>query len=138
MPKHMSEQPTPSNQLDSKIKSIYIELPDYTFNHSANSDNYDYYIGRQRAFDRLKMLLQNTRTCESGTYLVAGYRGMGKTSLVHRAIKAIKEKDNYLQVNISLSQDDIRDFDVLKLMASQLTLEWLKIWLPKNFKEIAS
>lgn len=123
----MTEQLPPKASLNSKIKSIYLGLPDYHFSHNPNPDNYNYYISREQSLKRLQMLLDHPEHCESGTYLVAGYRGMGKTSLVHRAIKSVnKEGKKYLPIHISLSQDDIRDFDVLKSMASQLNLEWLK------------
>lgn len=158
---HCLKQSTSSmRSIPSKIKSIFLELPGYTFNHSAREGNQKYYVGRSQNYQRLKTILGNSADCESGTYLVAGYRGMGKTSLVNQVIldinkvgldfskedppknpnyrdvelspseKIEKAKDTDLPgpvlwpIRISLSQDDVKDIDVLKLMANQLAQEW--------------
>lgn len=81
---------------ESKIKSIYIELPDYEFYHGPQSSdktiaNDSRFLGRKKAGDKLKTVLSSTSTY-SGTYLVAGFRGMGKTSLVRNAISAVKQE----------------------------------------------
>jgi len=124
--------------IPSKVKSIYIGLPDYQFQHSSDYEDdsaqdegtrprYKYFVGREKSMNRLRMLLNTVDN--RGVYLVAGYRGMGKTSLVKRVIGEfnIEKKtvtDSYWPIYVSLSQDDIKDYDVLKLLASQLALEW--------------
>lgn len=120
--------------IPSRIKSIYIELDGYNFNHSPSSDN-KYFVGRKEAEARLKNLLLHSGDCPGGAYLVTGYRGMGKTTLVERVIASVnkeaKDSDTtaiYDKINISLSQDDIKDIDVLKFIASQLWDVWLSWW----------
>ncbi|MBF0336319.1 MAG: hypothetical protein HQL05_00670 [Nitrospirae bacterium] len=71
----------------SKIKRIYLELNGYAFFHGPSEvDNADSrFIGRKRLIDRLTSLLTNDES-KSGAYLVTGFRGMGKTSLVNNVI----------------------------------------------------
>ena len=78
--------------LYSKIKDIYIELPDYSYFHSPSSiDRKDSrFVGRKELASRLRNILCNSQT-KSGAYLVTGYRGVGKTSLVNRVLKEISE-----------------------------------------------
>lgn len=46
-------------------------------------DNYDDFVGRERLMERLYNWLSDNKK-QSGSYLVTGFRGMGKTSLVNR------------------------------------------------------
>jgi hypothetical protein len=68
--------------LNSKTKKIHIELPDYSFRHSASKS----FLGRTKLKDRLANFLTQTST-HKGVYLVTGDRGVGKTSLVEEVIK---------------------------------------------------
>lgn len=89
------------SQPSSKIKDVYIQLKGYKFHHSPyqnKEDDGDRIIGRKKVKERIKNLLTETNK-KSGTYLVTGFRGMGKTSLVRQAIEevnndAIKSKQN--------------------------------------------
>ncbi|KJU85012.1 hypothetical protein MBAV_002794, partial [Candidatus Magnetobacterium bavaricum] len=62
-------------------------------------DNIDgRFIGRKRLVDRLTNLLTNDES-KSGAYLVTGFRGMGKTSLVNKVIANVTtagKSDNVL------------------------------------------
>lgn len=125
----MANQPS----IPSKIKSIYLELPEYKFQHGIPSD-FRFFIGREKMRERLKSILLNTERGSGGAYLVTGYRGMGKTSLVEYVVDEINkgekkgnEPDVFIKIHISLSQDDIRDLDVLKFFATQLCLGWDKL-----------
>jgi hypothetical protein len=73
--------------LNSKIKKIRIELPHYTFSHSSSGDSPYPFIGRERIRERLKKVVEDSPN-EPGVYLVAGNRGVGKTSLVSWVINA--------------------------------------------------
>ena len=84
----------------SKIKPIYIELPDYSFSHgAADTNNPDpLYIGRQKIINRLTEILSNTAS-KTGAYLITGYRGMGKSSYVQKVVDELsfdKLPDFYL------------------------------------------
>ena len=67
--------------LNSKIKKLRIELPHYTFSHSASGDSPHAFIGRERIRERIKKVIEDSPD-EPGVYLIAGNRGVGKTSLI--------------------------------------------------------
>ncbi len=71
-----------------RIKEVYIELKNYRFHHSPYSGELDdqRFIGRTSVKRRIRLILKNSRT-KSGAYLVTGFRGMGKTSVVREAIR---------------------------------------------------
>jgi len=71
----------PPDILNSKIKKIRIELPHYTFSHSSSGDSPHAFIGRERIREKLKKVIEDSPD-EPGVYLIAGNRGVGKTSLV--------------------------------------------------------
>lgn len=71
------------------IKEVYIELRNYKFYHSPYSKELEEgrgrFIGRKSVKNRIKLILKRSET-KSGAYLVTGFRGMGKTSVVREAI----------------------------------------------------
>ncbi len=81
---------------ESKIKNIYIELHNYSFFHSPTGlgKTYNKFVGRERLLERLRTLLTNSET-KSGAYLITGFRGMGKTSLVRKVLSEIKGNHYY-------------------------------------------
>ena len=82
--------------LSAKLKNIFIELHNYKFFHSpeGTKKTYNRYVGRILLRQKLKTILTNSET-KSGAYLVTGFRGMGKTSLVRKAISEIKGNHYY-------------------------------------------
>lgn len=86
------------SDLSAKIKHVYIELLDYKYFHSpysekvyplnsTNENNSDgRFIGRRHVLNQIIEILENSKT-RSGAYLIAGFRGMGKTSAVRMAIR---------------------------------------------------
>ncbi|MGB4850424.1 MAG: hypothetical protein WBP41_21030 [Saprospiraceae bacterium] len=80
-----------------KIKDVYIQLKDYKFLHTAykieSKELNNRYIARHLVRDRIKTLLLKSSS-ESGTYLITGFRGMGKTSEIRRAISEINKEVN--------------------------------------------
>jgi predicted AAA+ superfamily ATPase len=79
-----------NDDYSSKMKRVFIELHNYSFSHGSseigNSD--ERFIGRKRLLEKFKSVFTNTDK-NSGIYLVTGYRGMGKTSFVNKAIEEI-------------------------------------------------
>ena len=71
----------PPDILNSKIKKIRIELPNYSFSHSAAGDSFHAFIGRERTREKIKKVIEDSPD-EPGVNLVAGNRGVGKTSLI--------------------------------------------------------
>jgi len=132
--------------LNSKIKKIRIELPDYKFSHSASGDSTHTFIGRERIREKLKRLVEDSPD-EPGVYLVAGNRGVGKTSLVSEVIKdtSLRQESNffkdlkslfdikkyiknhnrlYLRINFGHKLKDEKD--IFRLIARTLSTEYAK------------
>jgi len=84
--------------LNSKIKKIRIELPGYCFSHSSSGDSSQPFIGRERTREKLKKVIEDSPN-EPGVYLIAGNRGVGKTSLVNKIIN-----ETSLQPNSKLAE----------------------------------
>lgn len=77
----------------SYVKDIYIELKDYTFFHSPSQGETagGRFVGRRKLKERLSEILSKTET-RSGAYLVTGYRGVGKSSLVNQVLDELSLK----------------------------------------------
>ncbi|MDX2283602.1 MAG: ATP-binding protein [Bacteroidia bacterium] len=127
------------SKYSARVKEVYIEIPDYKFYHSPSPLNKHAlpmqhqhrfeFIGRERVLKDLEVVLTEVES-KSGSYLVTGFRGMGKTSLVRKVIEKINkehkqmyDKLRYVPIEISLAQDEIRDVDVLRLIARRLQEE---------------
>jgi hypothetical protein len=112
----------------SYIKDIFLEVPDYKYNHKPHSGskrnlsdddkkNNHIFIGREKLkANFLNILKEGGR---NGAYLVTGYRGMGKTSLVNNVIdeyKDFEEKENreVKPIKVSLAQAKLEEIDVLR------------------------
>ena len=121
-----------------RVPDIYIELPKYKFFHSPNPLDHknqdDRFIGREDLLKKLKLILTHSDT-KAGAYLITGFRGMGKTSVVRRAIAEINrdaknEKyykyKRYEPIEISLAQDDLKEIDVFRLISRHLLSLWEK------------
>ena len=64
------------------------------FHHANNSGkDIDEFIGRTSIVDKLKAWLRDSGKKYAGAYLVTGYRGMGKSSFVHKSIQELKEEN---------------------------------------------
>ena len=72
-------------------------IPLYGFNHYHHANNCEEdiedFIGRDSIIDKLSAWLKDSpKTKYSGAYLVTGYRGMGKSSFVHKAVEKLKDE----------------------------------------------
>ena len=78
---------TPTNLYNDKysslIRSIKIHLPHREYKEEDDEHKYDEFVGRDRQMECLYNWLSDRKN-ESGSYLVTGFRGMGKTKLVER------------------------------------------------------
>lgn len=137
------------------LKEVYIELPNYKFFHSPSSvDKIDSrFRGRKKIENKLFNILDKSES-KSGAYLITGYRGVGKTSLVNKVLsklsyekerlgwflsivrkfnwvkkrfpclyykKDIQEKsDAPVVIKINLGHDDLKEKDILNLIAKSL------------------
>lgn len=95
-----SDNPKYRNPLDgysSELKSILIPLDNFNHYHDADNTNGldDSYIGRERIIGKLKNWITDENSLV-GTYLVTGYRGMGKSSFVNRVLKEIQSSRKFI------------------------------------------
>lgn len=79
-------------QYRSYIKTVNILLPGYQFRHTSEEETAKYFVGREKIKRRLKDFL--TKGTDKGAYLITGYRGMGKTSLVKSVVDEIARESN--------------------------------------------
>ncbi|WP_203258655.1 ATP-binding protein [Hyunsoonleella ulvae] len=86
------------NKNSFKIKPILLELKNYNFFHSVQNEDRDdinnRFLGRKAIIDRLRSFIHETNK-NTGTYLVSGFRGMGKTSVVNKAITSLNPKSKF-------------------------------------------
>lgn len=113
-----------------KTTSYLLELEEYEFFHSPFSLDEKKldtkFIGRDKELSRLRLILENSKT-KSGAYLITGFRGMGKTSIVRKAIKQVNEENikinkvrKYIPIEVSLAQDDLEEMDVFRLISRHM------------------
>ena len=81
-----------SNKFDiysSKVKRVNIPIPGFTFFHKASSEEEvdPKFIGREQISDKLYSWLKDDP--KGGSYLVTGFRGMGKSSFVGRVLNML-------------------------------------------------
>ncbi|KAB8153484.1 hypothetical protein EZY14_009630 [Kordia sp. TARA_039_SRF] len=98
------------SKYSAKIKDVYIELKGYDFFHSPfykdenpdkqKADCSKRFIGREKIIKRIQSILKNTNI-KSGAYLITGFRGMGKTSVIREAIFNHNFESNKNKFNIS-------------------------------------
>jgi len=72
---------------NSRTEKVHLELPNYAYSHSSSAENKtkSFFLGRKKLKVRLKNLIISTSS-KTGVYLVAGNRGVGKSSLVEEVI----------------------------------------------------
>lgn len=70
-----------------KIKPWVIPLPEFQYDHKPYSEETENknFVGRDKDVDSFVEIL-NSSIKNSGSYLVTGYRGAGKTSFVERVL----------------------------------------------------
>jgi hypothetical protein len=94
-----SKKPTEFHkEYSSRIKKIYIQLHDYQYYHCPYEESQGdrRFIGRKSILEKLQSLFTNTEY-STGAYLITGYRGSGKTSMVNKVISEIENKKSFLK-----------------------------------------
>ncbi|MEO0555136.1 MAG: hypothetical protein AAF149_18150 [Bacteroidota bacterium] len=125
MSQQVSPEPqknNPSNELTdfyARLKDVYLELPGFSFFHSPSGRFRDNpkMVGRKRVRKKLYGILTNSET-KTGSYIITGFRGVGKTSLVNQVVNELQPRS----INI--------------LQATYIVLSWLLIHLIFFFLDI--
>lgn len=79
------------SKYSSKISRIYIEIHNFHFRHGVFEGNDENFIGRNDIRNRLRAIFTHSDS-NSGTYLLTGQRGVGKTSLINKVIAELSGK----------------------------------------------
>lgn len=74
-------------RFSSRVKSVTLNLGNFRYNHKDNPGKEDLYIHGEQLERKLESWLLNKN--KSGSYLITGYRGMGKSSLVNHVLDRI-------------------------------------------------
>ncbi|MDX1251254.1 MAG: ATP-binding protein [Gammaproteobacteria bacterium] len=123
-----------SNEIDTSWKSIAIPLRGFEYVHAPYDENIKdsvhLFAGRDSLRDRLVSVLQSKQR-KRGSYLIAGYRGAGKTSIVNRAIEkynaptTVGKEKQAIVVKINLGDNsDLTPFDIYFSIAGFLLDEF--------------
>ena len=75
---------------------------DFRFVHEPHlASHEDWFIGREREIEELTRRLQHS---DGGSFLITGYRGVGKTSFVHQALNNLGRRVNLLDVHLNIAR----------------------------------
>lgn len=109
------------HDISSAKRYLKIFIPDFAFKHDDNNIGKDKFVGREIQLRRLYTWL--TSDSKSGSYLITGYRGMGKSLLVKRVIEMIsREPKAYKEVLFQVV--------MVITLASCFSFMALGAWLP--------
>lgn len=121
------------------------------FHHVSSTDSkeeFEDFIGRESIIDKLKGWLYDAREDNrrhtskySGAYLITGFRGMGKSSFVHKTINEILTKKNtkkkYVPISINVGNDLLTSRELLYIICKLLNTSFrrnTRIETKLNFK----
>lgn len=113
-----------------KIPNFYIRLDNYSFDIEDNN----IFIGRRKSQEALKKRLKPKKRAKKnklsykGAYLVAGYRGMGKSTMVNKIIDELNKgtsdendmNQNIVDIRVYLNQDSISENEFLRQLFVKL------------------
>lgn len=113
---------------------INIRLDNFHFFHRPLTGDPDEeedgkYIGRSNPLHQLYNWIRYNHA-DSGSYLVTGYRGAGKSSFVGGLIKKLREDKkeshrDYITLSVNLGQENIEEIEILRIIAKRLHSELL-------------
>lgn len=102
------------------IKNVYILLPGYKYRHTTSDIDDDKFVGRESVREQFLNYLKKGGA--KGSYLITGYRGMGKTTLVNQVIRDFigKDKKKKVKISISFGQKNITELDILRQIVYEI------------------
>ena len=129
-----------NSNYDSEMRKIIIPLLGFrAFHHTNNNNDKQHdlndFIGRESILDKLQSWLEdNSKIGEkySGAYLITGFRGMGKSSFVHKAIQNLiskvpkKNRCRYVPISINVGNDLLTSKELLYIICKLLSAEFEK------------
>ncbi len=148
----ISQEP-PLKELHAKGTSAYRLRSDYEYRHSPisfadddpdeNKKQLEYFVGREK--DLTDFANHLTRSRKGGAFLVTGYRGVGKTSFVNRAVFEYKLKHNLekpqpeevVDIPIKLANDTLPTdlmIMIIQGLYDHLNEKEILEKLPRNFR----
>lgn len=83
----------PTNKYNDTYSSLTRPIKIFLPTQDKGEHKYDDFVGRERLMERLFNWLSDKKK-ESGSYLVTGFRGMGKTILVERVVSKLTREVN--------------------------------------------
>lgn len=108
---------------DGENKRISILLRNFSFYHRPSSvDRMDpKYREQANPMEQLTNWLRQDGDT-GGSYLITGYRGAGKSSLVGAVLRKLKDdyKKSMFVLSVNLGQDNLNDVEVMRILAKQL------------------
>lgn len=130
------------------LKEVYVELNNYKFFHSPSVVGKidGRFRGRKKIENKLNNILKASKV-KSGAYLITGYRGVGKTSLVNKVLSRrvyfssktwkkfsrlllflkIRKPNAPIVLRLNLGHEELKEKDILNLIAKSL-LEKYQLW----------
>ncbi|CAN0445908.1 unnamed protein product, partial [Ectocarpus fasciculatus] len=107
------------------IPEIYIHIPHYEDKRKKNRSLG--YVDRGKLENRIA---NSIKSISKGGILVTGYRGVGKSTIVHKAtcqlLEEEEEKERHIVINVSLGKDSISDRDLLVQIVNNTQAEFEK------------
>lgn len=94
------------------------------FHRSSTEEDIDpKYRPESNPLHQLSNWLESNKS-DSGTYLITGYRGAGKSSFVNFTVNRLNEKEpkdvKYIPLSISLGQENMQEIEILRILAKNL------------------
>lgn len=81
-----------SNNYSARNKKVAVQLNEYLYYHGPSDASHTdrRLIGRRKLIDKLASLISSSEVA-TGVYLVSGFRGSGKTSIVNSVISKFNQ-----------------------------------------------
>lgn len=122
------------------IKNVHFYLPGFKYLHTLDSSK-SIYVGRHSVQTQLLGFL--SKGGSKGSYLITGYRGMGKTTLVSSVLERYIEHKNEINISthivkVSFGQRDLKEIDILKQILFQIANIYSKKIIVKNYSKFSS